>query len=169
MSEPLLPLTMIVAIANDGTIGDKGGIPWPRIPADMARFRKATVGRAVVMGRRTWESLPDEYRPLPKRRNLVVSTTLAQEAAPGAEVWRELGHAIDAARATDAEPIIIGGALIYRQAFPLVTRVLLTQVDRMVLGDTRFRLDMGGFDMVSREDHPNEPVPYSFVELVKIQ
>lgn len=135
----------------------------------MARFRKATIGRAVIMGRKTWESLPGAVRPLPKRRNLMVSRTLAASGAPGAEVWRDLDHAIAAARASDDEPIIMGGAAIYLAALPIATRILLTEVHCSPAGDVRFELDRTGFSTVrhsDRQDDHDGP-PCSFVELMR--
>ena len=174
MSTTLLPLTMIVAIADDGTIGDKGGLPWPRIDADMKRFREHTMGHAVLMGNATWKSLPTAG--LPGRRCIIVSKTqrfpdLAEDEPWPAAVWGSLEAALFAARATDAAPVIIGGAQLYRAAMPLVTRILLTEVHCSPGGDTKFELDRTGFTEVSREMIRGNvhPITFDFVELVRTE
>jgi dihydrofolate reductase len=144
-----MTVALIWAQANSGVIGDDGSIPW-HLPEDLARFRELTSGSTVVMGRRTWDSLPPRFRPLPGRTNVVV-TRNAKWAAPGAEV----AHSIDAALAahdTDADldqhpdsdhvagagasVWVIGGGEIYRQALPHATRLEITEVDSDVAGDT---------------------------------
>lgn len=164
------PLSLILAMADDGTIGHEGKIPW-HIPEDLKRFKELTMGRTVIMGRKTWESLPPNVRPLPGRRNIVVSRA-AYYDAPGAHHWRSLEGALDWARfalPVESEgPFVIGGAEIYRAALPMATRIYLTRVDLAPLGDTRLRLDMGGFVTTSCEDHRDAPIPYSFVELERV-
>ena len=156
-------LTMIVAIADDDTIGDKGKVPWT-LPADMAHFRAATLGRSVLMGRRTWASLPEEFQPLPGRRNIVVSESGRVGAGGAAEVYPTLDEAIAAARTTDREPIIIGGAVLYRAALPQVTRILLTQVHLRPDGDTRYDFDRAGFCVMDLQRHVHKGVHFSFIE-----
>lgn len=165
----LLPLSMILAIADDHTIGDKGSLPWPRIPADTKRFYEHTMGHAVLMGNNTWKSLPPPG--LPGCRCIVVSKTqrfpdLADDELWPAAVWGSLGGALYVARTTDAAPVIIGGAQLYRAALPLVTRILLTEVHCSPAGDTRFELDRTGWRETSRMDVASL---YSFVELVRIE
>ena len=126
-------LALIVAVSKNGVIGAAGGLPW-HIPEDLKYFRKNTLGHAIIMGRATWDSIG---RPLPKRRNIVVSRQ-RDLTLEGAEVFHSLEEAIDAARAHDDEPRIIGGATIYEAALPLATRLLLTEVQRDVEGDTFF-------------------------------
>lgn len=126
------PLGLVVAIARNGGIGLKNGLPW-RIPEDLKRFKAVTLGHAVVMGRATHESIG---RPLPQRRNVVVSRSAA--AFPGCEVARSLDEALAQARQTDPMPMIIGGATLYAEALPLATHLFLTEVDRDVEADTFF-------------------------------
>lgn len=140
----LAPLAMVIAIADGGVIGDRGGLPW-RIPEDLRHFKEVTLGHAVIMGRRTHASIG---RPLPDRRNIVVSRTA--DGFDGCERATSLEEAIAMARATDAEPRIIGGAMLYEEALPLVTRVLLTEIHREVEGDTRFDFDRAAFREVER-------------------
>lgn len=127
------PLAMVAAMARNRVIGNAGQLPWHE-PADLAHFKRTTSGHAVIMGRKTWESLG---KALPKRRNLVVTRQVGF-SAPGAEVFAELSQAIAAARTTDTEPMIIGGGEIYTLALPLATRIELTEIDAEPAGDAHF-------------------------------
>jgi dihydrofolate reductase len=128
-------LVLIAAVARNGAIGLGNGLIFNE-PADQQHFRAATLGCPVVMGRKTWDSLPARFRPLPGRRNVVVSRN-AGFAAPGAEVTTNLPAAL--ALLQDAPRVfVIGGAQIYAQALPLVTGLLLTEVDADLAGDTFF-------------------------------
>ncbi len=127
------PLVLVVAVADNGVIGKDGGIPW-RIPEDLKHFKRVTLGHAVIMGRKTWESLK---KPLVERRNMVI-TRNADYRAEGAEVFTSIDAAIAAARTTDDEPRIIGGGDLYRMTLPLATRLYLTEVHRTVDGDAFF-------------------------------
>jgi len=118
-------LTLVAAVARDGAIGRDNGLLW-RLPEDMARFKALTLGKPVVMGRLTWESLPERFRPLPGRRNLVVSRR--EQALAGAEVFASLDAAL-AACAGVAEVCVIGGAEIYALALPRAQHLALTEVD----------------------------------------
>jgi dihydrofolate reductase len=114
-------LGLIWAQSSSGVIGRDNGIPW-RVPEDMARFKDLTMGHTVIMGRLTWESLPARFRPLPGRRNVVL-TRQSDYMADGAEVVRFLEDApLDHAW-------VIGGAQVYRLAMPLATRCEVTEVD----------------------------------------
>ena len=112
---------LIWAQSTSGVIGRDNGIPW-RLPEDQARFKDLTMGQTVVMGRLTWESLPAKVRPLPGRRNVVV-TRQADYVADGATVVGDLEDALD------DETWVIGGAQIYALALPLATRCEVTEVD----------------------------------------
>ena len=133
---------MVVAMANNCAIGLRGGLPWGRIAEDMAHFKAVTMGHPVIMGADMWRSLPPKFKPLVGRRNMVLSTTMLQGEAEGAEVFGSLNHAILAARDASNEydhvnePMIIGGASVYRLALPLVTRIYLTRIPRDVDADT---------------------------------
>ena len=127
------PLTLVAAMARNRVIGNQGRLPWHE-PADLAHFKRLTTGHAVIMGRKTWESLD---RPLPRRRNLVV-TRQTGFTPPGIEVHATLEGAIAAARITDPEPHIIGGGEIYALALPLATRIELTEIAAEPLGDAWF-------------------------------
>jgi dihydrofolate reductase len=126
-------ISCIVAHSRNRVIGRDGDLPW-HLPADLRRFRELTSGHAVVMGRRTYESLPERFRPLPNRRNLVLSTDPGY-TAPGAEVFPDL----DAALAACGEDcFVIGGGATYAQALPRASRVYATELDAEVDGDTFF-------------------------------
>ncbi len=127
------PLALIVAWARGRVIGKDGDLPW-REPEDLAFFKRTTTGHAILMGRRTCESIG---RPLPRRRNIVI-TRNADYTAEGCEVVTSVEAAIDMARTTDDCPFVIGGAGIYAAALPLVTRMYVTEIDRDVDGDTWF-------------------------------
>jgi dihydrofolate reductase len=113
---------LIWAQSPSGVIGRAGGIPW-RLPEDLARFKELTIGHTVVMGRLTWESLPPKVRPLPGRRNVVV-TRQADYMAEGATVVGDLDEV-----PTDDETWVIGGGQIYTLALPVATRCEVTEVD----------------------------------------
>lgn len=118
-------LTLIWAQTRAGVIGRDGTIPW-HIPEDMAFFKEATMGLPVVMGRLTWDSLPAKFRPLPGRRNIVVTRNPGW-TAEGAEV---AGSVDDALRlVADEDAVVMGGGQIYAQAMPHATRLLVTEVD----------------------------------------
>lgn len=117
-------ITLVAAVAKDGAIGRDNALLW-HLPEDMARFKALTVGKPVVMGRKTWDSIPAKFRPLPGRRNLVVSRSAT--ALPGAEVFASLDAAL--AACTEPEVCVIGGGEIYALALPLAAKLALTEVD----------------------------------------
>jgi dihydrofolate reductase len=118
----MVNLGLIWAQSTSGVIGRDGGIPW-RLPEDQARFKELTLGHTVVMGRLTWESLPAKVRPLPGRKNVVV-TRQADYMAERADVVRALEDAL-----TDDETWVIGGEQIYALALPHATRCEVTEVE----------------------------------------
>lgn len=122
---------MIWAQAAGGVIGDGKTIPW-HIPEDMAHFKAITQGHPVIMGRKTWDSLPERFRPLPGRRNIVV-TRDAEWVAEGAET---AGSVEGALALVDDDVWIMGGGEIYRTAMPFATDLQVTEVDLTVEGET---------------------------------
>jgi dihydrofolate reductase len=146
-----LKVTLLAAVARNGVIGREGTLPW-RIPEDAKRFRALTMGHPVLMGRRTWESLPDRFRPLPGRQNVVV-TRNPEWRAEGADRVGSLEDALelvhDASRA-----FVIGGAELYAGALPFADELALTEIDADVEGDTFFpAFDRSDFTEVAREPH----------------
>lgn len=129
----MTPLAIVVAVAERGVIGDKGGLPW-KIPEDLRHFKNVTMNHAMIMGRKTHDSIG---RALPGRRNIVVSRQLRLEI-PGCEVAETFEHALQMARTNDDEPRVIGGASIYALALPLATKIFMTEIHRSVEGDTFF-------------------------------
>jgi dihydrofolate reductase len=123
---------MIVAAAENGVIGREGVLPW-HLPADLRRFKRLTTGHAVIMGRRTWESIGG--KALPGRRNIVL-TRRRDYAAQGADVVHDLDEAL--ARAEGEEVFICGGGGVYRAALPRAHRVYLTRVHAEPAGDATF-------------------------------
>ncbi|MBG6214664.1 MAG: dihydrofolate reductase [Cryobacterium sp.] len=122
---------LIWAQTLGGVIGANGLMPW-HLPEDLAHFRSVTHGGAVIMGRRTWDSLPERYRPLPGRQNVVV-TRQRDWAAEGASVAHSLE---DALSQTEGPVWVIGGAEIYRLALPYADILEVTEIDAVITGDT---------------------------------
>jgi dihydrofolate reductase len=159
-------VSLVAAVARGGVIGRDSVIPW-RLPEDLQRFRALTVGHPVVMGRRTWESLPDRYRPLPGRGNVVV-TRNAGWSAQGAD---RAASVEDAIRLLDGEPevFVIGGGEIYGAALPYADELRLTEIDAEIEGDTYFpEWDRTAFREVAREEHVSDDgTPFAFVTYVR--
>jgi dihydrofolate reductase len=159
-------VSVLAAVARGGVIGRDNAIPW-RIPEDARRFRALTMGHPVVMGRKTWDSLPDRFRPLPGRRNVVVTRNGAWYA-DGAD---RAGSLDDALRLLAGAPhvFVIGGGELYAAALPLADELLLTEIDVDVEGDTVLPpWDRAAFEETSREEHVSETgVPFSFVTYVR--
>lgn len=165
MSAPIPGLFLVVARAANGVIGDHGGLPW-KLPADMRRFRRLTLDKTVIMGRKTFESLPGT---LPRRRHVVI-TRDPEWSADGVDVAQDEDSALWIADAGDDAVAVIGGAEIYALFEPLAERIELTEIDAPIAGDTT----MPAFDpAVWRETRrePQEPAagepPYAFVTLVR--
>ena len=157
-----LPITLIVARAQNGVIGRDGTLPW-HLPADLKRFKALTMGTVMAMGRKTFDSLPGV---LPGRRHLVL-TRDPSWTAPGAEVVHSVEEAVAAA---GGQPLsVIGGAEIFRLLETLADRLELTEVQADVAGDTFLPdpRDSGNWRELSREDHPAEgdKPAFSFVTL----
>lgn len=125
-------ITLIVAVAENGVIGNRGGLPW-RIPEDLRRFKALTLGKPVIMGRKTWNSLPK--KPLPGRLNIVM-TRDASFRAEGAQVVRSFAEALAATEKHGAADVmVIGGEAIFAEALPLASRIELTEVAASPRGD----------------------------------
>ncbi|MEM7436737.1 MAG: dihydrofolate reductase [Myxococcota bacterium] len=133
-------LALIVAVSRNGVIGKDGTLPW-RFPEDLRHFKRTTLGHAVIMGRKTFESIG---RPLPSRRNIVLSRD-ASAAFEGCETATSLDEAIALARETDDLPFVIGGASLYEEALPLATEIYLTRIDQDIEGDTFFPTNLPDF------------------------
>lgn len=154
-------ITLIAAVSENGVIGRGNALPW-HLPADLQRFKQLTLGHAVVMGRKTWESI---RRPLPHRRNIVLSSSPGFHPV-GATVVPTFGAAIEAARDL-AELFAIGGSRVFEVALPLTDRLEITRVHASVPGDAFFpKLDLSEWKLVAEERHPADEQhahPYSFL------
>lgn len=155
----------VVAVADNGVIGRDNRLPW-HLPDDLKRFRSLTMGHALLMGRRTFESIG---RPLPGRRNLVLTRDPGWRA-PGCEAVPTPAAAL-AAVGEDGRLFVIGGASVYHACWPLVACVELTEVHATIAGDTRLAgFDRAGWREVFREDHAADARhdhPFSFVTLAR--
>jgi len=169
----VIETVIIVAVAENGVIGADGAIPW-RLRSDMQRFRALTIGRPVVMGRKTFLSLT---RPLPHRTNIVV-TRDADFRAAGAVVTTSLAAAksiarADALRRSVAEIAVIGGSEIYSQWLDCADRLEITEVHAKPAGDTHFAvIDATQWQEVAREQHPAGPddsAPFSYVTYRRVR
>lgn len=156
-----MPLTLIVAVASNGVIGRNGALPW-RLPEDLRRFRSITTGHAIVMGRRTWDSLG---HPLPGRQNIVV-TRQSGWRADDATAASSIADAL-AKVARPAPVFCIGGGELFRAALPHAQTAYVTEIGRAYEGDAAFApLDPSLWRETSREAHVHEgddAFPYAFV------
>src|SRR5689334_9214650 len=164
MAGPILTVGP-VARARNGVIGRDGGLPW-RLSADLAFFKRATMGKPVVMGRKTWDSLP--IKPLPGRLNIVLSRDGSFEPK-GAVVAQSFSEAVQIGREQAAEDgaeevCVIGGAALFQLALPKAKRLYLTEVEAEVDGDVFFpAFDEAGWREVRREQHgADEKNQYAF-------
>lgn len=160
-------ISLVLAQADNGVIGANNAIPW-RIPEDMKRFKAITMGKPIVMGRKTWDSFPK--RPLPGRTNIVI-TRDANWRADGAVVVHSLDAALAKARAENPEEIaVIGGAEIYKLALPHAHRIHLTEVHLDAEGDVSLpAFDPAQWRETEREDHTTtDGLRYSYVNLQRV-
>jgi len=156
-----MQLGLVYARAANGVIGRDGGLPW-HLPEDLAHFKRVTLGAPVIMGRKTWDSLPPRFRPLPGRRNIVVTRQQVWQAT-GAEIASSLEDAI--ALCKDAERAwVIGGAQLYAQAVALAQVAEVTEIEQDVDGDA-FAPTLGpAWHEVAREHHRSATgLAFSFV------
>lgn len=153
-------VTLVVAFARNQVIGRAGTMPW-HLPDDLRRFKSITMGHAIIMGRKTFESIG---RPLPGRRSIIVSRR-PDYAVPGAEVVGSLAEALDLVD-DGTEAFVIGGGEIYVAALPLADRLLVTEIDLAPEGDTWFpEILPTHWKALSREEHVSpDGLRYAFVE-----
>jgi dihydrofolate reductase len=160
-------VALVVAMGRNRVIGRDNALPW-HLPADLRHFRAITLGKPVVMGRKTHESIG---RPLPERVNIVISRDAAYRAH-GCVVLPSLEAAFEYCR-DSAELMVIGGATLYRQALPRAQRIYLTEIQQNFAGDTEFpQLETAAWREVARDDRPADgknPYPHSFIVLERTQ
>jgi dihydrofolate reductase len=151
-------LNLIFAQAANGIIGRDNTLPW-HLPEDLAHFRQHTQGCPVIMGRKTWDSLPPRFRPLPGRQNLVLTRDPAQHTrlqAEGAQPFTDLTEAwayCEQLRPQPADVWVIGGAQIYALAEPLATRAVVTQLHQAFDGDAYAPVLSQGWQITARQPH----------------
>jgi len=157
-----MKLGLIYARARNGVIGKDGTLPW-HLPEDLQHFKRLTMGCPVIMGRKTWDSLPPKFRPLPGRTNIVITRDAGWKAAAGAERAASLPEAL-ALCAHHSQAWVIGGAQIYAQALALADTAEITEIDADFEGDA-FAPELGApWKQVAREPHVSAGgVHYSFV------
>jgi len=142
-------ISIIVAVAEDGGIGKGNDLLW-HLPEDLRRFKKLTLGKTVIMGKKTWESLP--RKPLPGRRNIVI-TDDPLDSFNGAEAAYSIGEAINLCD-REAEAFVIGGGSIYRQFMPFADRLYITHIQKKAPADVYFpEIDKDIWEEAEREDY----------------
>jgi len=162
-----MPLHLIYARSRNNVIGVNGDLPW-HLPEDLAHFKRTTLGQPVIMGRVTWQSIPEKFRPLPGRTNVVVSRQ-PDFSAPGAQVVTSLQAAVDLFAAEDVV-WLIGGAQLYAQAMPLAQQLVITEIDADYEGDAFAPvLNTAEWKETQRSKHASaQGLGYSLVTLQKI-
>jgi len=156
-----MALHLIFARARNGVIGVNNQLPW-HLPEDMAHFKRATMGCPVIMGRKTWDSLPPKFRPLPGRLNVVV-TRQANWQAEGALRAGSITEAMSLCP-PETDAWVIGGAEIYAQAMPWASTAVVTEIDQDFAGDAFAPVFHTDWTEVNRESHTSaQGVPFSFV------
>ncbi len=153
-------VSLIVAVSQNGVIGNKGKLPW-HLPADLKRFKQLTTGHPIIMGRKTFESIG---KPLPGRTNIVITHQKNFQAC-GAMVAHSLEEALRLCE-KENEVFVIGGAEIFEEALPLANRIYLTLIHQDFEGDTRFDFNHSAWKEISREGQPGT-LPFSFITLEK--
>jgi|AntRauTorcE11897_2_1112592.scaffolds.fasta_scaffold00476_11 dihydrofolate reductase len=163
-----ITISAIAALGNRRQIGRDNKLLW-NIPEDLQRFKKLTSGKAVIMGRKTWQSLPESVRPLPGRENIVL-TRDKEFVAPGGIVKHDVENAINYAKKWSqknrkSEVFVIGGATIYEQALPEIDKLYLTLVDSDKEGDAFFPEYKNEFKEVDAEKKSTKGVIFEFKNL----
>ena len=163
-------ISLVVAASRNGVIGKDGGLPW-HISSDLKLFKQITMGKPVIMGRKTWDSLP--RKALPGRRNVVISRKL-DIPLHGAEAARNMDEALALAKVDHPDEIaVIGGGEIYRLFWPLADQIYLTEVDVEVEGDTLFpKINPAEWELLSSEAHergPNDSAGFVLKRLKRVK
>ena len=156
-------ISLIVAVTENMVIGKDNKLAW-HLPDDMNYFSNMTKGHSIIMGRKNWESIPEKYRPLPDRKNIIV-TRNNNFKYKGATIVCSIEKAIEEARSSEDEEIfIIGGGEIYKLGFKYVDKLYITEINAEVKGNTYFpEWDKKYWNEISRISHPSDKKhPYSF-------
>ncbi|MFN2162650.1 MAG: dihydrofolate reductase [Candidatus Promineifilaceae bacterium] len=152
---PERPLvSFVVAMDRNRLIGKGSGLPW-RLPDEIRRFKAITMGHPVLMGRKTYETIPQKFRPLPGRTNIILTRQKGYEA-PGCIVVHSMEEALSAV-SPEEELMVIGGSQLFNALLPVVDRLYLTEIDGQYEGDVYFpELNMTQWSEVAREEHPRD-------------
>lgn len=154
-------ISIIAAASTNNVIGSRGGLPW-KLSDDLRRFKKLTLGKPIIMGRLTWESIG---RPLPGRQNIII-TRQADFAAPGCDVVASTTAAVEIAGDVE-ETMIIGGSQIFESFLPMAQRLHITRVHAEIDGDVFFpEIDVRSWQLVSSEEHgadASNEYPFAFM------
>lgn len=154
-------ISLIAGISQNNCIGFNGQLPW-HIPEDLKHFREVTAGKTVLMGRKTWESLPEKFRPLPNRTNIIITRQTDYAVPAGVEVYATIDEAT--AKHPAEEIMVIGGAEIYKQTIDQANALHITHINQTVAGDAYFpEIDLNVWKETEREDHEG----FSFVTYTK--
>ena len=165
-----MKISIIVAVAENNVIGKDNKLAW-HLPADMKYFKEKTTGHCVITGRKNYESIPEKFRPLPNRNNIILTRQI-NYLAPGAIVTDSMEQALEIAKKIeDSEIFIIGGAEIFKQAIAIANKIYFTKIHHSFEGDTFFpEIDFTLWQEVKREyfepDEKNK-YAYSFFEFVR--
>lgn len=146
-------ITMILATCENGAIGKGDGLPWSFLPDDMKRFKELTVDKTVLMGRKTWETIPEKFRPLPKRTNLVASQDPAFHP-DGVTVVRDVRELLAEYQEDDRELMVMGGAQLYKLAHPYARYMHITYIYGRFKGDTHYTPCIVGWEFLKQKNHP---------------
>lgn len=153
-------IALVAAVAQNNCIGQRGALPW-YLPEDLKHFKRLTSGHVVIMGRKTWDSIPEKFKPLPKRANVIITRQPNFKALPGVEIFHTIPEALAAHAGKDI--FIIGGAEIYNQTIAQADTLYITAVHRPVEGDAFFpKFDKNEWPETERENHEE----FSFVTYV---
>ena len=151
-------LSLIAAISENNCIGKDNALLW-NIREDMKHFKDVTSGNIVLMGRNTWESIPEKFRPLPNRKNIVITRDMNYEVPEGVEIYSSIDEALE--KYKNENVFIIGGASIYKQTIEIADQLFITEVHQVFEGDAFFpEIDKNVWQEVEREDYEG----FSFVE-----
>ena len=160
-------LNLIYARATNGVIGLNNAMPW-HLPEDLAHFKRVTMGCPVIMGRKTWDSLPERFRPLPGRDNIVITRDRTWQS-PGARVAHSLNEAV-ALCASAPQVWVMGGAQIYALALPLAQRVVVTEIDHDYTGDAYAPTLGPAWRETSRQAQTsNSGLRFAFVDFKRVE
>ena len=160
-----MSITLIAAVSDNNVIGFKNRVPWS-IPEDIRRFKGLTLNHPVIMGRRTYESLPEKFRPLPDRKNIVLSSSLNPQE--GIYIARDMSEARELTK--DRDSYVMGGKRVYSMFLPIAERLEITRVHRDFEGDIFFpEVNYDEWDLFNEEKgiSENKGIPYSFLTYLR--